>query len=415
MKTAVTYSRVSTREQAKRDLSIPYQKGRTKEYAEQQGYVVIGEFVDAGKTATDMKREGLQDMLQFMKEKKVNAIVVYKQDRLSRSMADFWNMYGIFEESGVEFLSTTEKFAKGPQSILNLGISSTFAMYYSAELSQNVRRGHTQKVKNGWFPNTAPIGYENYGEKPKRYIRPHKTDAELVKQAFELFATGDYSITDLTEVMEKKGMKTQRGSSIARSSISRMLKNPIYYGDFMWKGKIHKGKHIPIISKELFDMVQEILEYRRVKGVKNRKNNFMLRGHVYCSCGSRLVGELTTKSYRNGTRKQYSYFGCKSRKKNKKCTGKYIKMSLLEEKVADIFKNIEFTEEFKKEVLETAKEIVEEVRSTETKEEKLIKQRITKTKSRMENAENDRFDRLISRDEFADVYNRLKEDLAEAT
>lgn len=140
----------------------------------------------------------------------------------------------------------------------------------------------------------------------------------------------------------------------------------------------------------------------------------MLRGHVYCNCGSRLVGEQKIKKYLNGKQQEFFYFGCKSRKKAKNCSKNYVRMEVLEQLVSEEFKKIEFTEDFKKDVIKTAKSILAEVRETESEEEKIIKNRIAKVKTRMKNAEDDRMDRIVSSDEFTDIYTRLKEELSVA-
>lgn len=414
MKTAVIYTRVSTVEQAKKDLSIPYQIDRCKKHAKDNNYVVVGEFSDPGKSGTNTNRPDLQKMFTFMIEKKIDALIVYKQDRLSRNMKDFWTMEEILKHNNIKFLSVTEQFAEGAQKVMSLGMSSIFSTYYSAYLSENVKKGQAQKIKNGWWPTFAPVGYENYGEKPKRYIRPVPETAKLVLLAFQLFASGDYSISSLTETMQKKGLKSTNGNPISRSAVSRMLRNPIYYGDFRWKGELYNGLHEPIISKKLFMTVQELLNIRKVKGTRDRTHNFLLRGHVFCTCGARLVGEVKHKKYKNGTSQQFFYFGCKSTKKNKTCSRTYIPMADLETMVAEEFKKIEFTQEFRDDVIKTAKSILSEIRETETDEEKVIKTRIAKIKTRMKNAEDDRMDRIITSDDFTEIYNRMKEELAMA-
>jgi len=94
-----------------------------------------------------------------------------------------------------------------------------------------------------------------------------------------------------------------------------MLRNPIYYGEFRWKGELYKGLHEPIISKKLFMTVQELLNIRKVKGTRDRTHNFLLRGYLFCTCGAKLVGEVKHKKYKNGTSQQFFYFGWKSTKK----------------------------------------------------------------------------------------------------
>gem|GEM_PF-2097277 len=414
MKTAVIYTRVSTEDQAKKDLSIPYQLDRCKEMAKENDCVVVGEFSDPGKSGTNTNRPDLQKMFTFMIEKKVNALVVYKQDRLSRNMKDFWTMYEILKDNNIQFLSVTERFFEGSQKVMALGMSSTYSTFYSEYLSENVKKGHAQKIATGWWPTFAPIGYENYGDKIHRYIRPQPESAKLVVHAFQLFASGSYSITSLTEELQKKGMLSLENKPISRSAVSRMLRNTIYYGDFKWNGQLYHGEHEPIISRQLFDTVQQLLDLRKVKGTRDRTHNFMLRGHVFCTCGSRLVGEVITRRYKNGKNQLFYYIGCKSRRKLKKCSRVYIRMENLEKMVAEEFKKIEFTEDFKKDVIKTAKSVLSEVRETESNQEKIVKNRIAKIKTRMKNAEDDRMDRVITSDDFTDIYNRMKEELSVA-
>lgn len=209
-------------------------------------------------------------------------------------------------------------------------------------------------------------------------------------------------------------MLSLENKPISRSAVSRMLRNTIYYGDFKWNGQLYHGEHEPIISRQLFDTVQQLLDLRKVKGTRDRTHNFMLRGHVFCTCGSRLVGEVITRRYKNGKNQLFYYIGCKSRRKLKKCSRVYIRMENLEKMVAEEFKKIEFTEDFKKDVIKTAKSVLSEVRETESNQEKIVKNRIAKIKTRMKNAEDDRMDRVITSDDFTDIYNRMKEELSVA-
>lgn len=414
MKSAVIYTRVSTEDQAKKDLSLPYQLAQCREFAKKEGYTVLEEFEDAGKTGRNIDRPALQTMLRFITQKRIDAVIVYKQDRLSRSQADFWGMIELFKRIKTRFISITEQFGDSAEATISMGMMSSFSQYYCDYLSSNVKKGQRQKVNIGWWPTTAPLGYENYGEKHFRKIRPVKEITQQIIHAFKLFSTGTYSVTSLTETMRKRGMTSNNGNPISRTAISRMLRNPIYYGSFYWNEELFKGKHDPIITKELFDSVQSILDVKRVKGTRDRKHNFLLRGFIYCKCGSMLTGEIKTKNYKNGTSQKFGYYGCKNRSKSKTCSRTYVAMRKIEVQVEDLFKAVEFSEEFKKFVLIEAKKIIADIRDTETEEEKIIKQRIAKIQLRMKNAEDDRFDRVITREDFSRVYSRLKEEIETA-
>ncbi len=138
----------------------------------------------------------------------------------------------------------------------------------------------------------------------------------------------------------------------------------------------------------------------------------MLRGYVFCTCGSMLTGELKKKKFKNEKQQTYFYFGCKNTKKKKECSRVYIRMEDLETMVADIFKEVEFEEIFKDEIMKEAKTIIQEVRETETEEKTAIKQNIAKIETQMANAEDDRMDRIINHEEFARIYERFKVELA---
>ncbi|GAB4286026.1 MAG: hypothetical protein Kow0081_4050 [Candidatus Dojkabacteria bacterium] len=327
-------------------------------------------------------------------------------------MADFWTMRRMFKEKDIKLLSVSENFDDStPSSEFLMGIMSAQAQFYSANLGHEVKKGIMQKVKNGWWPNNAPLGYENYGAKHDRKIRPREDARKHIIRAFKLFSTGEYSISSLSDELRDSGFKSNNGQLVSRSKIGKMLKNPIYYGEFLWKGELYKGKHEPLISKELFDSIQKILKNRRTKGTRDRKHNFMLRGYVFCTCGSMLTGELKKKKFKNGKQQTYFFFGCKNTKKKKACSRVYIRMEELETMVTDIFKEVEFEDIFKDEIMKEAKNIIQEVRETETEEETNIKQNVAKIKTRMANAEDDRLDRVINREEFSRIYERLKVDL----
>lgn len=413
-KLAVVYTRVSTEEQAKHDLSLPFQKDKCGEYAKKEGYIVAETFEESGKSGRTAKRPGLISMLDYCSEHKVEAVIVHKSDRLARNMADFWTISNLLKSKGIRLHSVTENFDDSPSGTLTMGVMSAVAQHYSENLSQEVKKGQYQKIAKGIWPNEAPHGYENYGLKHDRRIRPLEDYKQYIIQSFELFATDSYSIDSLTEKMAEMGMISVRGNKVTRSILARILRNPIYYGGLPWKGKVYPGEHEPIIDKELFDSVQRILDTRKKKGTRDRKHNFLLRGIVYCKCGTMLTGDQKVKKYKNGKEQTFYYFGCKNTKKDKKCSRNYISMSALEDSVAEIFKEIEFSEEFRKTVIRIAREIIKEVRSHESKEEKIINQRITRTKQRMKNLEDDRLDRIISSNDFAAMHARLKDELEEA-
>ena len=414
IKTAVVYTRVSTEEQAKQDLSLPYQENRCKEYASREGFVVLKAFEEYGRSGTNMKRPELLAMLNFCVENKVNAVIIHKIDRLARNNQDFWTIFNLLKDNGIKLRSVSENIDDTPSSTFILGIMSTQAQYYSENLSQEVKKGMGEKAERGIWPSNAKLGYENYGKKHDRKIRILPEIAKFVKEAFELFATGNYSESALTEVMQNKGMTHNDGRKITRPAIEVMLRNRFYVGEFEWSGNLHKGTHEPLISKDLFSVVQDIINSRSECSSRERKNNFMLRGIAVCTCGRVLTGDIKVKKYKTRPDKEYIYFCCKNLSKYKTCKRVYIKMEELEELVANLFKDFEFSKEIREEIIDAAKEVIEELRSDDSEQRKLINQVISKNESRMKNLEDDRLDRVITPEDFLPIYNRLKEENAKA-
>ena len=113
------------------------------------------------------------------------------------------------------------------------------------------------KLKNGIWPNIAPLGYLNDRKAKTIVIDPKK--APLVKKMFEVYASGDYTLAQLQETINAMGLTGVRGAKISKSSYQRMLQNPVYYGIIRFNGQFYEGIHEPLITKKLFGQVQEVM------------------------------------------------------------------------------------------------------------------------------------------------------------
>jgi site-specific DNA recombinase len=200
---AVIYLRVSTKEQAAKDetnegYSIPAQREACFRYIGERGWNVADEFVDAGESARTADRPALKNMLRRIAEGDVGAIVVHKIDRLARSMEDHVAIRAALRRSGVQLVSVTENIEETASGRLVEGIHALMAEFYSANLSSEIRKGMDQKAKMGGWPTRAPIGYLNVRQKiaghdiAKVVLDPER--ALLVREAFRLYATGEYSL-----------------------------------------------------------------------------------------------------------------------------------------------------------------------------------------------------------------------------
>ena len=310
-KISVIYVRVSSKEQEREGFSIPAQKKYLSEYAASKGLTVLKIFEES-ESAKIAGRNQFKLMIQFLKEhKEVTHLLVEKTDRLSRNLKDItlldladWPHLSIHLAKENEILT---KDSKSSQKFM-YGIKVLMAKNYSDNLSEEVRKGLSEKASQGLFPSCAPIGYIN--NRIDHTIEPDPEKSPLIKRAFELASMGQYSLSKLRDLLHLEGLKSARSNSkLSKSQMQRILLNPIYYGDFIWNKKQFKGKHKPIIKKDLFDKVQ--LQMGFVKRSKSTKHSFAFSNTMSCGhCGCAITAEEKRKK----SGKTYIYYHCTSGK-----------------------------------------------------------------------------------------------------
>ena len=216
-KRAVSYIRVSTREQAQRGgseegFSLPAQREANKRKAQSMGALVVKEFADRGESARSANRPELQKMLAYLKEDGgIDYVIVHKLDRLARNRADDVEINRAFEEAGVRLVSTSENIDQTPGGMLLHGIMSSIAEFYSRNLANEVIKGMGEKARNGGTLGKAPLGYVNVRGRDEhgREVRTVALDEErapLVRLAFTEYATGNWTARQLAEHLNNRGL-----------------------------------------------------------------------------------------------------------------------------------------------------------------------------------------------------------------
>ncbi len=238
---AVSYLRVSTREQAERGgteegFSIPAQREANARKAAELGARIVREFIDAGESARSADRDGLQNMLAFITASRVQFCIVHKLDRLARNRADDVKIHEALLAAGVTLVSATESIDQTPSGMLVHGIMSSIAEFYSRNLATEVTKGLTQKVAQGGTPGRAPIGYLNVRrtDEQGREVRTVEVDAErapLITWAFEQYAKGETSVTSLLRDLTARGLATvatpkRPSKPLGKNTLSKLLTNP---------------------------------------------------------------------------------------------------------------------------------------------------------------------------------------------
>ncbi|MCL6473043.1 MAG: recombinase family protein [Firmicutes bacterium] len=208
-------------------------------------------------------------------------MVVHKIDRLARNLEDHVAIKAILKRKDVVLLSVVENIEDSVSGKLFEGIHALMAEFYSSNLAMEVKKGIDQKVKLGGWPTKAPLGYKNVKLKIEgreiAAVAPDERKAPLIQLAFELYATGEYSLPELLDILTDKGLrgcdtKSYSGKTISKSHLASLLQNKFYIGIVTWKGLEVEGRHEPLIDKELFEIVQEVLKARDQAGERKRKH-----------------------------------------------------------------------------------------------------------------------------------------------
>jgi site-specific DNA recombinase len=310
------YARKSTDEPERQVLSIEAQLFELQEYARKEGLHIVREFVES-KTAKEPGREIFNDMIARIEEGEAEGIVAWHPDRLARNSIDGGRVIYLVDTGKVTTLKfPTFWFDSTPQGKFMLSIAFGQSKYYVDNLSENIRRGIRQKLRNGIWPAYAPLGYVN--DKEKRCIVVDKPKAKLIKKAFELYASGEYPLSEIRKRINIVGLVGKKGKLLSVSNYQYMLKNPIYYGVIRYNGEMYDGKHEPIVTKKLFDTVAEVMK-RKSKPKGRRLKYYVYRGFFRCGeCGCFITTE---------TQKGHNYLRCTKRKNP--CTQRYVREEII--------------------------------------------------------------------------------------
>ena len=303
---AVLYTRVSSKDQERGGFSIPAQRKLLRQYAEEQRLGVVAEFSDV-ESAGRAGRTKFGDMVRHLRTHKTcRAILVEKTDRLYRNLKDWVTL----DELAVEVHLVKEGVVLSEDSVSSEkfvhGIKVLVAKNFIDNLSEEVRKGLNEKVRQGQWPARAPVGYQNVtGADGKRIIVPDPDQGHLVAQVFDWCANDGHTLTELTTMAREVGLVSRKTNEpLHRSRIHAMLRNPIYMGEFDWKGERHRGVHVPLVERETWSRAQEVLSGRAPQRRKpRRRHHFAFSRQVHCGrCADdgkhfHLVGEMQKLKY----------------------------------------------------------------------------------------------------------------------
>jgi site-specific DNA recombinase len=342
---AVLYARVSSKEQDKEGFSIPAQLKLLKEYAAAHGFMVAQEYVDV-ETAKQTGRAAFGKMVAYLKAHPgVRVLLVEKTDRLYRNLKDWVTVDDLdveihFPKEGVVLSResrSSEKFMHG--------IKVLMAKNYIDNLSEEARKGMQEKAEQGIWPTKTPLGYRNVaGTDGKRIIATDPDIAPIVSKLFEWYVTGQYSLQDAARKARDAGFVYRKsGAKVPVSAVHSILRNRLYTGQFEWNGKLIQGKHEPLVSVELWERVQGVLDGRFAKKHRRMSHDFAFSGLIACArCGCSVVGEIK--------KQRYVYYHCtgyadKCQGNPASCRRRYVREELLESQFTELLGRLHFDDE----------------------------------------------------------------------
>ena len=314
------YTRVSTQEQTNND-SIAEQVERLNQYCCALGWSVYKTYIDPGFSGASLDRPGLKELIADVEAGKLQKVVVYKLDRLSRSQLNtLYLIEKVFLVNNVDFVSMSENFDTGtPFGKAMIGILAVFAQLEREQIKERMQMGKEARAKQGKFRGSwnVPIGYD--------YINGELVTNEFEKlqvlEVFDLFLKG-VPIKRMIQILKEKGYSHKYGLWNDRT-IRNVLRSKTYIGYLTFKGKYYKGNHETFIGEETHEKVIRMLDERKQAFEANRrpgKAQSYLAGMLYCAqCGSKYTKKLGYKR-KDGIRR--SYYACYSRLK---CDPKLVK------------------------------------------------------------------------------------------
>lgn len=393
----IAYQRVSDPRQEKEGHSIPAQKEANGKYVASRGGVIHQDYTESS-SATQGDRDKFLELLSFVKKsKKPVSLVVEKTDRLHRTWEDYSIIQKLIQTGKLEVHFSRDSRVVNqdspPESILHTMFDMVFAAYYPINLSREIKKGLRQRLLKGEWPHKPPPGYKHVDG----LVVPDPETRDYIAYAFELYATGVFSLEGLRKALYDEGyFYKPHLPKLQKAQLGKVLTNPFYIGRMEWKGETYDGKHEHLVSVETWIRAQEAGR-KGNKPVQYNKRVFRYGQLLKCgACGSQVVAEIKKGG-------KYVYYRCGNNAKRQGCEQGYINETLLDEQFNGLIQSIrmptEFEQEIRREILEAAR-LNENTLADETNK---IAREINRKRSQKKQAYQDRLDGLIDAETYREI------------
>ncbi len=278
MKTAVIYARYSSDNQS--EQSIEGQLRACQDYAKSNDILILDTYIDRAMTGRNDNRPDFQRMMKDSSKQAWNYVLVYKLDRFSRNKYEIAIHKKTLKDNGIQLVSAMEYIPDSPERIIIESMLEGYAEYYSAELSQKIRRGMKETRLKGFYQGGGlSYGYKLNGRK----IVANEDEAEVVQFIFEQYLYGN-NVPKIRDMLNEKNI-LNKGKPFALNTLYDLLKNECYTGIYKFKDEVINNMYPQIISFELFENVKRLLK-KNSYGRTGIKTTYLLKNKLTCGyCG----------------------------------------------------------------------------------------------------------------------------------
>ena len=318
----VIYARFSSHSQS--EQSIEGQLKVCYEYAKAHDYIVIGEYIDRAQSAKTTQRIEFQKMISDSDKHIFDGVLVYQLDRFARNRIDSAIYKSRLKKNGVKVISAKENISDDASGVLMEGVLESMAEYYSAELSQKIRRGMNINASKCLSTGSNPgLGYKVDKDR-KFYV--DEDEAKIVKEISERYARGETK-NEIVDDLQRRHIKTSKGNAFSKNSLNHILSNKRYIGYYLYKDQETKDGMPRILDDDLFYKVQDRMNKNKNAKAHNRaKEEYILTTKLFCGhCKEMMIGYGGTGKLG----KTYRYYICKKARK-KECDKKVINKDYIE-------------------------------------------------------------------------------------
>lgn len=339
------YARKSSEAEEKQALSVDSQIKEMLTLAQRDNLNIIDIYRESHSAKDCGQRPVFNKMILDIKEGKFDGILVWHPDRLSRNAGDLGAIVDLLDQKKlVEIRTYSQRFTNNPNEKFLLMILGSQAKLENDNKSINVKRGLKTQVENGLWPSVAPTGYLNAKNKDQKchvFVDPDR--ASVIKEVFKKVGHGGWSGRKVYRWLKNDvNFKTKSGKHLTLSNIYVILNNHFYYGTFEYpkqSGRWFQGKHVPLITKDLFDDVQKQL-HLQVRSTNKNKEFAFTRMLTCGACGSGVTAQEKYKNLKDGSVAKYIYYGC-TRSRDINCKEGYIEEKVLINQLTEIIDQID--------------------------------------------------------------------------